>query len=161
MADLAQGVAFAPARLRFASLADVPRLVAFYRQARGQGSEASASLAEWLEHGGALLLEHAEAGEVVCALRWREVPDGWRLDPIATLPAYRGQSFGRWLMTKVEALAIQRNVPALTLELAEATDELLAYYGRMGYRPVSPEQPHVLKKRVGGVWQVKNGGGWP
>lgn len=134
----------------------MPQLTELHRQARRASAETEAEMREWLERGGALLLEHAEnGGQVVCALRWREHGGGWLLDRVATLPEFRGQSFGRWLVTKVEALAIQSNIPHLTLRLDEQREDLLAYYGRMGYRPFQANGEVLLGKRVGGVWQVK------
>lgn len=149
-------IAYEAARLRLAGSGDIAALTALFGQSRKQSLETEISMQAWLEHGGALVLEHAEAGgHIVCALRWREEESGWCVDRIATLPEFRGQSFGRWLMTKVEALAIQRNIPWLTLELDEDREDLLAYYGRMGYRPVESNGQVTLRKRVGGTWQYK------
>jgi GNAT superfamily N-acetyltransferase len=110
-------------------------------------------MGDWLEHGGALFLE-SSTGELLSALRWREQGEGWLVDRIATLPEERGQGFGRWLMTKVEALAIRNNIPSLTLKLIGP--ELLAYYRRLGYRLTKEEGEIItLCKQVGGVWQYK------
>lgn len=143
------------AALRVARLADTPAIAALYREAGGQEVTAP-PVADWLEHGGALVMESAE-GVIVSALRWREERGGWRLDRLATLEGYRGQGFGRWLMTRVEALAIKENVPLLSLELGSAHDEGLAYYRRMGYRQESTPGSACLRlsKRLGGTWQVK------
>lgn len=109
----------------------------------------------WLDHGGSLVLQSAK-GDLLCALRWRETEDGWEVDRIATRPEARGQGYGRWLMTKLEALAIRSNIPTLSLTLLEPEADLLAYYGRMGYQVTEQEAARVeLKKRVGGVWQYK------
>ncbi len=142
-------------RLRPAAFKDLAKLVDLYNAARDRGSESRASMSDWLEHGGALLLENAQ-GEMLCALRWREDPSGWRVDRIATHPDARGRGYGRWLMTKLEALAIRRNIPTLTLVLDDAQAELLGYYRRMGYQ-VSEQDAYsaTLSKRVGGVWQYK------
>lgn len=147
------GAAYEAARLRWATLQDVDRLVRLFTAARPKETEARESMLGWLEQGGALLLEDGE-GELLCALRWREEGDGWRVDRIATLPSERGQGYGRWLMTKVEALAIRYNVPELKLTLDR--DELVPYYRRMGYR-VDEEAASAwdLRKRVGGTWQVQ------
>jgi GNAT superfamily N-acetyltransferase len=150
-------IAYEAAQLRSAGLRDVPQLTRLYQQAWPEHAETQASVQAWLEQGGALVLEHAEAGGcIVCAVRWREEDEGWRVDRVATLPEFRGQNFGRWLMTKVEALAIQRNVPRLVLQLDENRDDLVHYYGRMGYKPVETEGDKVVfAKRVGGTWQYK------
>ncbi|ADI14871.1 GNAT family N-acetyltransferase [Truepera radiovictrix] len=139
------------AKLRAATHADVGALAALYRSAWEDETEDEATVASWLERGGALLF--AAGDTVVCALRWREAPYGWEVGRLATLPAYRAQGFGRWLMTRLEALAIQHSVPELRLTLSDAQRELLPYYTRMGYRPCRPEDPLTLCKRVGGVWQ--------
>lgn len=139
------------ARLRSATYADVSALAALYRAAWDDPTEDEAAVSSWLERGGALLF--AAGSTAVCALRWREAPYGWEVGRLATLPEYRGQGFGRWLMTRLEALAIQHSVPELQLTLGEAQRELLPYYTRMGYRPCNPEMPLTLCKRVGGVWQ--------
>lgn len=153
-------VAYEAAQLRSAGLRDVPQLTQLYQQAWPEQSETQESVQAWLEQGGALVLEHAEAGGcIVCAVRWREDEDGWRVDRIATLPDFRGQNFGRWLMTKVEALAIQRNIPRLVLQLDEVREDLIHYYGRMGYRALQDDVKSdkiLLTKRVGGTWQYKD-----
>lgn len=153
--DVGSGRAYEAARLRWASEADAERLGDLFRQARPELDEDAASMQAWLEHGGAALLEDAH-GRLLCALRWREQGGGWRVDPVATLPEAQGQGFGRWLMTKVEALAIRRNVPTLTLTLAERTS--VPYYQRMGYREADRDEDGVtLAKRVGGTWQRQPG----
>ncbi len=143
------------ARLRQASLQDVGALVTLYARAREQSAETPARMREWLEHGGALLLEN-RAGEVICALRWREDGVGWHLDRVATLLEARSQGYGRWLMTKVEALAIRTNIPTLSLTLDAVRDDLTNYYRRMGYRVTGQTDHEVtLDKRVGGTWQYQ------
>lgn len=143
------------ARLRQATLQDAPSLTTLYNRARDNQNETVQSMLGWLEHGGALLLESDE-NEILCALRWQEEGAGWRVDRIATLPAARGQSYGRWLMTKVEALAIRTNISTLTLTLDEVRDDLLTYYQRMGYQITQQGETSVtLEKRVGGMWQYK------
>ena len=147
------GSAYEAAQLRWATLQDADRLTRLFAEARPTEPEARASMLVWLEHGGALMLEDAE-GTPLCALRWREEDDGWRVDRIATLPEERGQGYGRWLMTKVEALAIRYNVPELKLTLDR--EELLPYYRRLGYRVDADDDDGVhLSKRVGGTWQVQ------
>ena len=81
---------------------------------------------------------------------------GWTVDRKSQpSPSERGQAFGRWLMTKVEALAIRHNVPELSLTLER--DDLLPYYQRLGYRLADrSEERSTLKKRVGGTWQYQS-----
>ena len=147
------GAAYEAARLRWATLQDVDRLVELFAQARPDDPETKVGMLGWLEQGGALLLEDGERNPL-CALRWREEGDGWRVDRIATLPSERGQGYGRWLMTKVEALAIRYNVSELVLTLDQ--DDLVSYYRRMGYRVQDSAADVVhLRKRVGGTWQVQ------
>lgn len=147
--------AYEAARLRRAGGRDAERLRELFRAARPEGDESLEEMRGWLEHGGALMLEDAD-GTLLCALRWREEEKGagWRVDRVATLPSSRSQGFGRWLMTKVEALAIRLNVPSLSLTLDQ--DDLLPYYRRLGYQ-VESEGPDGtrLHKRVGGTWQTK------
>jgi GNAT superfamily N-acetyltransferase len=155
------GQAYEAARLRSAEFKDVPELLELYEVALGK-DEDEETLVGWLERGGAFVLENAE-GKMLCALRWREEASsegqgGWRVDRVATIPEARGQGFGRWLMTKVEALAIRTNISTLTLTLDEVRDDLLAYYQRMGYSLVKQDKNTVtLSKRVGGTWQRKEG----
>jgi len=144
------------ARLRWATERDAQALLRVWQASRrADGSDAEEEtierMGDWLEHGGAVLLEDGN-GSVLCAVRWRWRQDGWRVDRIATLEQARGQGFGRWLMTKLEALAIKRNVPTLTLELDQS--ELLPYYQRLGYGLARRDGSVVtLVKRVGGTWQ--------
>jgi GNAT superfamily N-acetyltransferase len=150
------GRAYEAAHLRSAEFKDVPELLELYNVALGK-AEGEEELIAWLERGGAFVLENAE-GKMLCALRWREDGDGWSVDRVATIPEARGQGFGRWLMTKVEALAIRTNIPTLTLHLDEVREDLLVYYQRMGYSVVRQDKQTVtLSKRVGGTWQRKEG----
>jgi GNAT superfamily N-acetyltransferase len=167
------GQAYEAAHLRPAEFRDIPELLELYKVALDK-EESEDEMTSWLEQGGAFVLEDA-TGKMLCALRWREEintdsQDGWRVDRVATIPAARGQGFGRWLMTKVEALAIRNNIPTLTLTLDEARADLLAYYQRMGYAVLSHEvlshevlgqaaTAVTLSKRVGGTWQRKVGVG--
>lgn len=146
------------AALRLARLSDAAAIAALYREARG--GDRAKGVRDWLENGGALVLED-ETGRLVSALMWREEGEGWRLDPLAMLEDYRGQGFGRWMMTRVEALAIRENVASLVLELAADRGDLLSYYMRMGYHQENAEEAGEaegtvrLGKRVGGTWQIK------
>ncbi|HKI57011.1 MAG TPA: hypothetical protein VKB31_07645 [Trueperaceae bacterium] len=144
------------ARLRWAGLADLDALCAVYRAARperaGEDGEDAEEMAAWLEHGGAILLE--SEGEAIAALRWREESDGWRVDPAANPSGEPGGGYERWLMTKVEALAIRANIPTLTVEVP--SPDALPTYRRMGYRRLEPGSPRpTMIKRVGGTWQVQ------
>ena len=143
------------ARLRWVEFKDIAGLVRLYKAARADSAEDTESMEDWLERGGALVLENSY-GEMLCALRYCEEGNGWRVDRIATHPSARSQGYGRWLMTKVEALAIRNNIPTLTLTLDEVRDDLLQYYQRMGYRVLEQDSHEVtLEKRVGGMWQYK------
>ena len=153
---LGSGRAYEAARLRWAGEGDAARLATLWRAAHededalAQGEDA-AGMRGWLEHGGARMLEDGQ-GRLLCAARWCWGGEGWRGDRNATLPEARGQGFGRWLMTKLEALAIKRNIPTLTLTLAKP--ELVPYYRRMGYREDGRAGAQVvLVKQVGGTWQ--------
>jgi len=158
--DLGSGRAYDAARLRWAAAADAEPLAGLWRTGREADDvdaplENAAGMRDWLEHGGAVLLENAQ-GQPQCAVRWRWGQDGWDVDRIATLPEARGLGFGRWLMTKLEALAIKRNVPTLRLTLRQP--DLLPYYERLGYREESRDgDVATLAKRVGGTWQRQPG----
>lgn len=150
------------AKLRLAAYRDIPQLSKLYQEARALQSSSEndanteATMEAWLEQGGAMLLELKD-GSVLGAVRWQEQPDGWQLDPIATLPAYRQRGIGRWLLTVVESLAIKRNVASLRLDLKSEQKEALPYYQRLGYsnQPNGDATIH-LHKRVGGIWQMQN-----
>jgi GNAT superfamily N-acetyltransferase len=143
------GNGFTSPRLRAATSADAPKLAALWAKARPEAGVDQATLKKWLATGRALLLEDA-AGRALAALRYHEEEGGWRVEPIVTDPNQRGQGFGRWLMTTLEADAIKGNVPFLALEVREPTT--LPYYLRLGYRPTGDDELQ-LRKRVGGVWQ--------
>ena len=157
------GQAYEAARLRWARIRDAGRLTALWQRAYPAAPEHESAMCPWLEHGGALVLEDRN-GALLAALRWRETSHGWEVDRVATDPEHRGQGYGRWLMTKVEAAAIRANVPHLTLSLPSDTPEpQLAYYARMGYVETRREANRIdLHKRVGGTWQTKAPGsnGW-
>lgn len=115
----------------------------------GRSTPSQSQMRAWLTSCGVLLVEDA-TGKPMAAVRYKNSPEGWEVDRIATLPSERGQGYGRWLMTKLEALAIRGNVKRLTLDVQEPS--LLPYYRRMGYR-TDADDPLRLSKRVGGVWQ--------
>jgi GNAT superfamily N-acetyltransferase len=150
------GQAYEAARLRWATQADAERLQALWRAAYPDAAHDDAACA-WLEHGGVLMLED-HRGTVLAALRYRHAADGWDIDRVATLPAHRGQGYGRWLMTRVEAAAIRANVPYLRLALpAHTSADQRSYYRRMGYvERDDVGESLVLHKRVGGTWQTKS-----
>lgn len=143
------GNGFTSPRMRNANSADAAKLADLWGRARPGSAVGSTEFREWLSSGRALLLEDA-AGTVLAALRFRDEDGGWRVEPIVTDPDQRGQGFGRWLMTALEAGAIRENVAFLALSVEEPTT--LPYYRRLGYRPHG-EHDLELRKRVGGMWQ--------
>ena len=153
-------------RLREAELSDALALSELYAAvAAGTGTVADeahvsgaaperatpsqAQMRAWLTSCGVLLVEDA-TGKPLAAVRYKSSPAGWDVDRIVTLPSERGQGYGRWLMTKLEALAIRGNVKLLTIDVEEPS--LLPYYRRMGYR-AEADHPLRLSKKVGGMWQ--------
>ena len=146
------GRAYDAAKLRWATSNDIARLLELFSRARPEEPEIQGQMTEWLESGGAALLED-DLGSALCAVRWRETGGGWRLDRVCTLPEARRLGFGRWLMTKVEALAIRYNIPVLTVALPSA--EMAGYYRRLGYVLEETDEGLVARKRVGGTWQMK------
>ena len=151
------GRSYQAANRRWASTADAPRLAALWRLAYPDDAVTASEMAAWLEHGGALTLQDG-AGTILAAMRWRVEGSGWRVDRVATRPGERGQGYGRWLATKVEALAIRHSVPHLALDLPSDDHEQAAYYRRMGYHVVDGDAApsRTLRKVVGGVWQTKS-----
>ncbi len=144
---------FTSPRLREATVADAAKLAELWSRARPGAGVSAAQLKQWLECGRAVLVEDAE-GDVLAALRFRAEDDGWRVEPIVTDPDQRGQGFGRWLMTMLEADAIKANVAFLAIALDEPST--LSYYRRLGYRQDGDSELQ-LRKRVGGVWQRQEG----
>lgn len=130
------------ARLRRAAQVDAAALAELY----GCGVE---QMTSWLQTGSVLLVESGSEGPLA-AVRWLPTAQGWAVEPIVTLPAQQGQAYGRWLMTKLEAMAIKGNVARLQLQLEDPDDS--AYYQRLGYRPDADDEL-LLSKHVGGVWQ--------
>lgn len=150
------GQAYEASRIRLATTKDVPALVALWRAAYPGSVAGETDMVDWLEHGGALTMQAGD-GSLLAALRWRDEGSGWRVDRIATRPEERGQGYGRWLATKVEALAIKHSIAHLSLVLPDDEgDEQLDYYRRMGYT-LAPDDVdgRTLRKVVGGEWQVK------
>ena len=137
------------AKVRLAGLADAANIAQLMSEV-GVEPTTSEEVVENLEQGGALLLED-NAGELLCVLMWLETLEGWTLQQPAVLEAYRNQELDRWVLTKLEALAIKRNIPVLKMQLDDETR--LPYYKRMGYG--LEEDSLLLSKRVGGTWQTK------
>ncbi|MEX2535462.1 MAG: GNAT family N-acetyltransferase [Trueperaceae bacterium] len=147
------GRAYDATKLRWATTLDSQRLGILFAQARPEEPEADSCMLEWLQSGGALMLEDEE-GVPLCAVRWREADEGWLLDRVCTLPQAHRLGFGRWLMTKVEALAIRYNIPSLSVVLPD--DQLAGYYRRLGYTVEDGDGERLTAhKRVGGIWQLK------
>lgn len=138
------------ATVRLAGLTDAANIAQLMR---GSNLVTLEEVAETLEQGGALLLED-KSGILLCVLMWLETGEGWTLQQPAVLEAYRHQELDRWVLTRLEALAIQRNIPVLNMQLEDET--LLPYYKRMGYR-LEAQDNLLLSKRVGGTWQTKRG----
>ncbi len=135
--------------LREAELSDAPSLAELYQEAKPDSDATPAGMAAYLNSGFALVVADA-SNRVLAAVRWTSDPEGWNVERVATRVTEREQGYGRWLMTKLEAMAIKGNVKRLTLEVDNPA--LLHYYSRMGYHPTE-EGSLVLSKRVGGVWQ--------
>lgn len=133
-------------RLRLAGLSDTSALAELYRQRCNE----SGAIEQWLEQGGVLLLEAAN-GKLLGALRWRYGDGGWWLEQPLTPADSSQDDIKRWLLTKVEALAIVHNIPALYLEPPEDAEDARTY-ARLGYLPITGGR---LGKQVGGTWQVK------
>lgn len=143
------GNGFVSPRLRGATTTDAARLADLWALARPGSGVDQRHMKEWLASARALLLEDA-GGRALGAVRFREENGGWRVEPIVTDPDQRGQGYGRWLMTALEADAIRENVAFLALTVQEPST--LPYYRRLGYRQHG-ESELELRKRVGGVWQ--------
>ncbi len=137
------------AKVRLAGLGDASVVAQLLNENRDELTTLE-EVVENLEQGGALLLED-NAGELLCVLMWLETLEGWTLQQPAVLEAYRNQELDRWVLTKLEALAIKRNIPVLKMQLDDETR--LPYYKRMGYG--LEEDSLLLSKRVGGTWQTK------
>ena len=138
------------AKVRLAGLGDAVDIMRLLSETNVAVTTAK-EVEENLEQGGALLLE-SKAGTLLCALVWLEAEHGWTLRQPAVLEAYRDQELDRWVLTKLEALAIQRNIPTLKMRLDD--ESRLSYYARMGYR-LEGDDTLLLSKRVGGTWQYK------
>ncbi len=138
------------AKVRFAGLTDAANIAQLMREFKSKPTTPE-EVTSSLEQGGALLLED-RSGNLLCVLMWLETIEGWTLQQPAVLEAYRNQELDRWVLTKLEALAIQRNVPVLKMHLEDKT--LLPYYKRMGYG-LEEKDSLSLSKRVGGTWQTK------
>lgn len=136
------------AKVRLADLEDAVRIAQFL-STTWDAEIGAAEVSRDLEQGGALLLEEA-SGTLLCALVWREAEHGWTLQQPAVSATYRDQELDRWVLTRLEALAIQRNIPALEMQLRGEAHR--PYYTRMGYRA---KGEGVLSKRVGGTWQTQ------
>lgn len=136
------------ARVRVADLEDAAPIAQLLSETRPEPLSSEEVTGD-LEQGGALLLED-DTGTLLCALTWLEADRGWTLRQPAVRGSYTGQALDRWVLTKLEALAIQRNVPALEMHLHD--EALLPLYRRMGYRQGSDLH---LSKRVGGTWQTQ------
>lgn len=157
------GKAYEAAQMRWVALNDAPRLAALWRAAYPEEAElhTSDALARALGQGGALAMQDPHGG-LLAALRWRRERGAWRIERVATLPEARGQGYGRWLITKVEAFAIRQNVAVLLLTIPSDERDQVDYYRRMGYHPEAGEADATgeitLRKELGGVWQRKGPG---
>ncbi len=78
----------------------------------------------------ALFPRLARAGKALKGLK----PDDFYLSNIAVAPKHRGLGAGRALLSAGEAEAARRSSPQMVLDVEEANEDALAFYGRAGYR---------------------------
>jgi len=145
-------------RLRPATEADYRDVIALtnraYREAAGQtgwkveslvaGQRVDESLlAEDLAAPGAmLLLAHNAAGEHLGHVRLDAQADGaWYLSMLTVRPDRQDGGLGRAVLEASEAWARERGATRMQMSVLRQRDELIAWYGRRGYRPTGEEKP--------------------
>jgi GNAT superfamily N-acetyltransferase len=65
---------------------------------------------------------------------WYDRPDVASFGQYAVEPAWQGRGIGSRMLAVVEARAAEKGVVELALDTAEGATELIAFYGRRGYR---------------------------
>jgi ribosomal protein S18 acetylase RimI-like enzyme len=146
-------------RFREATVADVAAIVALVQSAYrgessragwtteadlldGQRTDATEVAALIADTAGVLLLAVETAGTIVGCCRIDPGPAGAHLGMFAVTPAGQGGGLGGALLTEAERRCRARwNGAALELEVIAQRAELIAWYGRRGYRPTGLTRP--------------------
>jgi GNAT superfamily N-acetyltransferase len=138
--------------------ADYPEIIALtnraYREAGGQtgwkveslvsGQRIDASLlAEDLAAPGAvLLIARDAAGGRMGHLRLEDQGGGgWGLSMLTVDPLRQDAGVGRAILEAAEAWARARGARRMAMSVLRQREELIAWYGRRGYRPTGEEKP--------------------
>ncbi|WP_293677897.1 GNAT family N-acetyltransferase [uncultured Phenylobacterium sp.] len=140
-----------------AAPSDYPEIIALtnraYREAAGQtgwkvetlvaGQRIDASLlAEDLAAPGAVLLVARDAMGRVGHVRLDDQGGGaWYLSMLTVDPARQDGGLGREILAACEAWARQRGATRMRMSVLRQRAELIAWYGRRGYRPTGEEKP--------------------
>lgn len=158
-AQTAEGAHTVPLELRLAGHADVEAIVALVESAyRGPSSRTGwtteadlldgqrtdvGAVAGLLdnEDGDVLLAERA--GELVgCCQLERDTPSGAYFGMFAVRPDRQGAGIGRWLLGEAERRAREHHgCAAVRMTVLRQRAELIAWYGRRGYRPTGERVP--------------------
>lgn len=140
-----------------AAPADYPDIVALtnraYREAAGQtgwkvenlvsGQRIDASLlADDLAAPGAVLLLARDAAGWAGHVRLDDEGAGaWYLSMLTVDPARQDGGLGRAILEACEAWARARGATRMAMSVLRQREELIAWYGRRGYRPTGEEKP--------------------
>ena len=152
--------------LATATPADAPRLTALvncaYRGAPArQGWTAEAHLLDGprIDEAGllellaapkaALLLCLGAAGEPLGCFHARADAGRLHLALLAVAPDAQGRGVGRFLLRAAEAYGVRHGCTVSKMLVISARPELLAYYGRRGYRPTGATKPFPADPRFG------------
>lgn len=155
----AEGAHSLPIELRLAEQADVEAIVALVESAyRGPSSRMGwtteadlldgqrtdvGAVARLLdnEDGDVLLAERA--GELLgCCQLERDTPTGAYFGMFAVRPDRQGAGIGRWLIGEAERRAQERyGCSMIRMTVLRQRVELIAWYGRLGYRPTGERIP--------------------
>ena len=144
---------------RPATGADLPAVVALVNSAyRGEGSRAGwttetdlvggpradeAMLRADIERPGSQIVVAESGREIVGCAHVTRITDGAAYFGLfAVRPAVQGKGVGRRLLAEAERVAREEwHLAALRMTVLDARPELLAYYGRRGYRPTGDLEP--------------------
>ena len=153
--------------LATATPADAPRLTRFVNTAfRGEASRRGWTTEATLLEGGerideagllemltapqaTILLCLGAAGELLGSFHVQAEAGRLHLAMLAVAPASQGQGVGRFLLRAAEDYGVRHGCTVSKMLVLSARPELLAYYGRRGYRPTGATKPFPADPRLG------------
>ena len=116
------------------------------RMGVGQPANAFSNLRDYYQCGNLYVLE--EQGTVVAAAALHEANNGLYIDYLAVRVDYQNMGIGKRMLTELEMLTESRELRHLSLHTPEVMHELLAFYGKNGFKETHRAFPSHGRDRI-------------